>query len=533
MIPSTWSMALQFSLIVPDKKVKAIKTALEAHDLLDKNIKISPAAPKASLEQVTDASIMSPPCLTAKHPDVPNPCSHERTAWFSIPTLFQLDDTEHVINHAETTRARDTILERTAVTDQGCIGASVRTLKRLLQVNEPNPLLSAIHTWLDILESENDDAISPNLEHSLDKHTWTYTVYSPMLLLPSNFLSKEPFPELLIGPLQPRLPELWHLICRKLNVTHIAINKPIPAKSHNTLASSEGPASSDPNTLRSPTNLTPVHGDFGSPNLPPTEHNFQRAFWVSTVQNDITQVWPPLYTMFSRGNISEKARLLKLLSPSSSGADSLSSIEPSRSSAVDLYAGIGYFAFSYAKAGVAEILCWELNGWSIEGLKRGAKKNGWTTKMFVENGKGNIDSLDNNNAQDEDECLSERFLIFNESNQMAAQRVERLRSRIPPIRHVNCGYLPGSSDSWDVAVRVLDPVQGGWIHAHENVGIQDIDRRRGEIVDTFRDLVYRCQKAEAGALRFHVACQHVEQVKAYAPGVMHLVFDISILPDGL
>ena len=38
----------------------------------------------------------------------------------------------------------------------------------------------------------------------------------------------------------------------------------------------------------------------------------------------------------------------------------------------DLYAGIGYFAFSYAKAGVGKVLCWEINPWSVDGLRRGA-----------------------------------------------------------------------------------------------------------------------------------------------------------------
>ncbi|KAL8669449.1 MAG: hypothetical protein Q9168_005955 [Polycauliona sp. 1 TL-2023] len=532
-------MALQFSLIVPDKDVKTIKTTLEAHNLLDKHVKISPAAPKASSEQNTNGIIINPPCQivnSLQTEEEPNGgstrvssepfsyrCSHERTMWFSIPILFEIDDTICELDRTEATKARKTILERIGILDQECIGASMGNFRRL-EVNEQNPLLSALQDWLHLLDSEGVGN-PPNSKISLDKHGWTYNVYSPMLLLPSNFLSKSSMRGLLARHPQSSLPELWRLICRKLKVTHLAINKPIPAKSPDVSAASEG-LGPEPNALRSPTNLMPVHGDFGEKNLPPTEGNFQRAFWVSTVQNDITQVWPPLYTMFSRGNISEKARLLRLLSPASGADDSM---EPSRSSAVDLYAGIGYFAFSYAKAGFDKVLCWELNGWSIEGLKRGAKKNGWTTKVYI--GDDNESDSPRNDRQDEDEGLKERLLIFNESNRMAAIRIEKLRSRMPPIRHVNCGYLPSSSDSWDVAVQVLDPWQGGWIHAHENVGVQDIDRRKSEIVDIFRELVDRCQAADVEACRFHVACQHVEQVKAYAPGVMHLVFDFAILPN--
>ncbi|KAI4103771.1 MAG: hypothetical protein LQ339_004103 [Xanthoria mediterranea] len=349
-----------------------------------------------------------------------------------------------------------------------------------------------------------------------------------MLLLPPTFLSKQSLRDILAGLLGPELPELWRIICRKLKVTHIAINKPIPAKAPNASAASEGnPA--EPNTLRSPTDLTPVYGAFGEANLPPTEENFQRAFWVSTVQNDIVQVWPPLYTMFSRGNIGEKTRLLRLLAPASASGEKPFLSQSSGSSAVDLYAGIGYFAFSYVKAGLDRVLCWELNGWSIEGLRRGAKKNGWTTKVVLDDGPGHdtLSKTDENGS----ESANERLLIFNESNRNAAKRVQDLRSKIAPVRHVNCGYLPSSSGSWDVAVQVLDPLQGGWIHAHENVGPQDMEQRRNQVVEIFRDLVCQCHKADSEAYCFHVECQHVERVKAYAPGVTHVVFDIAILPN--
>lgn len=542
MIPDT-SKPVSLSLIVPDREVKTIKTALEAHSLLEKRVKISTAAPEASLEQRTSFVTISPPCRTPhclwgndrngestgllRESSSHFRC-HEGTAWFSIPTVFEVDDTDGVIGHAEATKARDTILERIGIVDQSCIGALVGSC-RPPAVNEHNPLVLAIREWLDLLMLEGV-AQSAIPSFTLDKCRWTYTVYPPMLLLPSTFLSEESSRQLLTESLKPNLPVLWRIICRKLKVTHIAINKPIPARAHNASVLSEGDAS-EPNILRSPTNLTPVHGDFGEANLPPTEENFQRSFWVSTIQNDIVQVWSPLYTMFSRGNIGEKTRLLKLLSPASaSGAKSLLR-ESSGSSAVDLYAGIGYFAFSYVKAGLDKVLCWELNGWSIEGLKRGAKRNGWTTKVVLEDGQEH-DTL-NNNGQDNSESASERLLIFNESNCKAAKRVERFRSRIPPVRHVNCGYLPSSSGSWDVAVQVLDPLRGGWIHAHENVGLQDVDRRKREIVEIFRDLVCQYHKADSEALRFHVECQHVERVKAYAPGVTHIVFDIAILSDKL
>ncbi|KAL8895788.1 MAG: hypothetical protein Q9192_003442 [Flavoplaca navasiana] len=534
-------MAFYLSLIVPNKEVKTIKTTLEAHGLFDKRVRISPVAPAASAERSNNVVVITPPCQSSnslwgkKRNGEPTAllskysshhCSHEITAWFSIPTVFGVDESDGEIDPAEATEARETVLGRIGIIDRSCIGASVDN-HTPVDVEEQSPLKSAIHEWLERLRLEGIEE-SEFSDISWNKCKWTYTVYPPMLLIPPSFFSEDLSQQLIAGPLNHKLPELWRLISRKFKVTHIAINKPIPLEVANASAASKGHVH-EPNTLRSPANLTPVHGDFGEADLPATEENFQRAFWVSTVQNDIVQVWPPLYTMFSRGNIREKTRLLKLLSPASQTQSHSS--KSSGSSAVDLYAGIGYFAFSYAKAGLNKVLCWELNRWSVEGLRRGAKKNGWATKMVLEHGKRS--DTPSNDYHSDIGSGSERLLIFNESNHNAAERIGRLRSMIPPIRHVNCGYLPSSTSSWDVAVRVLDPLQGGWIHAHENVGLQDIDQRKCEVVEMFKGLVCQAHEADSGAYRFHVECEHVERVKTYAPGVMHVVFDISLLPDKL
>jgi tRNA G37 N-methylase Trm5 len=51
------------------------------------------------------------------------------------------------------------------------------------------------------------------------------------------------------------------------------------------------------------------------------------------------------------GNIKEKARILGL------PKHHLEKF-PTPVTVVDMYAGIGYFSFSYAKAGVDVVLCW-------------------------------------------------------------------------------------------------------------------------------------------------------------------------------
>ncbi|KAL8718200.1 MAG: hypothetical protein Q9225_004627 [Loekoesia sp. 1 TL-2023] len=538
---------LFLSLVVPKTEVKRIKNALEAHRLLDKSLKITPFVPGSNASVAIPRLDLqhSKPTLNAHGSHGTNSMIHindtennDRSGVgsarpslaetpepkFLVPTNVKVDGVARQNYAVQANQARDTVLRRIAVVDQAGIEAHLAFRKRpRIPLSESNRslLAQAVHKWLHCLPPGVRSKLPTNLDGLLNTCRWTYTVYSSMLLLPPTFLSKDPWPELLAKFLQPYLPELYKTICQQLKVTHIAINGSIPG----CLPCSESNPS-ESNILRSPSNLVPLHGDFGKPDLSPTQQNLDEALWVGTVQNDITQIWAPLYTMFSRGNFKEKTRLLQLVLKLFISSRDAVHREAQGSSAVDLYAGIGYFAFSYAKAGVGKVLCWELNGWSIEGLRRGAKKNGWTVKV-VENVQ-NETLLDDSN-QEAISTGDERFLVFHESNMNAAKRVQALRSKIPPIRHVNCGYLPLSKASWDVAVKVLDPTEGGWIHAHENTPASDIERRKNEVVDIFEGLTHQYRTQDSASV-FSVDCHHVEQVKAYAPGIIHCVFDIAILP---
>ncbi|KAL8946431.1 MAG: hypothetical protein Q9222_007176 [Ikaeria aurantiellina] len=516
------------SLIVPQNEVKKVKHKLEINGLLDKNLKITPFARHNALRPaVSNREIQQIALAPTVNLSSSSTAGDSKTQKFTIPTVYQVHNDEGQYDEAEANLATDTLLQRLELPNLPGIEALLSLRRRPsthLRQSDKSLLAQAISKWLSELPSNVRAQLPANDNDLLRTCSWTYTIYAPMLLLPQTFLSKDPWPELLAGLLKTHLLGLYESICQKLKVTHIAINAPIPALVPNSSSNAE----SETNILRSPTSLVPLHGDFGNPNLQPSKRNFNDAFWVSTVQNNITQVWAPLYTMFSRGNISEKTRLLKIKSlPMPSTSERGLQARPSKVSAVDLYAGIGYFAFSYAKAGVSKVLCWELNGWSIEGLRRGASKNGWSAKIV-----GNVQRRYSHDEGPEDSHRigDERLLVFHESNINAASRVRDTRTKIPPIRHVNCGYLPSSSDSWDIAIQVLDPVEGGLIHAHENVATKDIEQRRSEIVAIFRSSVNRYHTPGSPLPRFSVKCQHVERIKAYAPGVMHCVFDISIMP---
>ncbi|EGS23503.1 uncharacterized protein CTHT_0001960 [Thermochaetoides thermophila DSM 1495] len=405
-----------------------------------------------------------------------------------------------------------------------------------------NPVLSAIGNWLDslpssILESVYLSYLRGDLDHEggaayirqqlLDRAPKRWVVYEPMVLLPSGSFTSAPWPALLSILSPSQKDALWAEILHQLSPTtkgaskptHLAVNEGIPLQIS---SQREGVSHQQENILRSPSGLKPLFGSFGpcNPPSPPSQTDFDAALWVSTKQNGIIQTWAPLHIMFSRGNVKEKARLLNTPAfKPSCGKEKF---------AVDLYAGIGYFAFSYARLGL-RVLCWELNPWSVEGLRRGAELNGWEVRVIDP-------SKEERQSNDEEllarEVLAEekaQILVFLESNVHAAARIRRLREKCGlDIVHVNCGFLPTSAlvwkDAWDM-VRDNES-EGGWLHLHENVGESDIETRRMEV----QGLVSRWGE-EGIEKRRRGAVEHVEKVKTFAPGVWHCVFDVRVTDE--
>lgn len=357
----------------------------------------------------------------------------------------------------------------------------------------------AIKAWLEEEGTSNhhDDGLHKRLK-------LPYTICGCMLLLSHNAFQSEAWNTTIAGTGPEALQRLYTLLAHHLKVTQIAITHPIP--------SSDADDARIENIIRSPSNFKPLYGDFGltTASSPPTAEDFKAAFWVTAKQNGIYQTWAPRWTMFSRGNISEKARILELDSVVQAVEEGMGSGQGC--AAVDLYAGIGYFAFSYLKAGVRKVLCWDLNEWSCEGLRRGARANGWEVAR-VEDGLG----------MDEMAKRDGRVMVFNESNEHASSRVAQMRSALPPIRHVNCGLLPTSRGSWQTAVDVLDPEMGGWVHVHENFAVAEIDEKSEEVRRAFQSMLNAKRDGT-------VELEYVNRLKSYAPGVIHCVLDIYIPP---
>jgi tRNA wybutosine-synthesizing protein 2 len=406
-----------------------------------------------------------------------------------------------------------------------------------------NPLQAGIWSIVSVLPSESQETIS--LSH-LPKR---YTIYGPLLLLPFNFTQHslawfEFYASLSDGQKIRMLAAIAEAFTRAGQpVTHIAINAPIPGsyKAHGV----EG--ASQENVIRSPSNLQPLYGEFGpstlldATSMMPTVTDFDAAFWVSTQQSEgISQVWAPRWTMFSRGNITEKIRILQ----GNGGSQEFPGLTETQlkhkvdeADVVDMYVGIGYFTFSYLARGVKRVWGWDLNPWSIEGLRRGCKANGWRCLVAVLGPNG---ELRDTTISEIVKALSEtedpvRCIAFCGDNNWAIpiltsvrQTLEKSKTvaSVPRVRHINLGLLPSSRHSWQDSLAIIDPELGGWIHVHENVEQGQVGTISDAIVEEMR-----CVLKDRASLSRHISCHHVHEVKMYGPGVVHCVFDILVAAE--
>lgn len=360
----------------------------------------------------------------------------------------------------------------------------------------------AINQWANGLDQAPPEDTLNDISKHLGK---SYTIYGTMLILPPALLNSNQW-EFIISQGHQAVQRLYSCISLHLKVSHIACTKPIPLQDD---------TQQTENIVRSPRNFTPLYGEFGPDACsdPPSDEDFEAAYWVTAKQNGIAQTWAPRWTMFSRGNISEKQRILELPSVESAVAEGQQSSQGC--AAVDLYAGIGYFTFSYLKAGFDKVICWDLNPWSTEGLRRGALANKWYPALPHD--QFSLTDMAKSNS---------RCLIFNESNECAAAKISTMRADLPPIRHVNCGLLPTSKGSWETAFAVLDPILGGWIHVHENFDQREIEAKGEETRAEFQRMLDVTPESKEKK----VLLEYINRVKTYAPGVYHVVLDIYIPP---
>ena len=425
-----------------------------------------------------------------------------------IPTVISADRYNRLL--ASDQEPNDILLNELGlknVTNQISMVLKVGALKssRLDIDGSPQAMMNrAVCDWIQsmgpgFLESNH---VSPG--QLLESCPKFHARYPPMLMLSKTAFVSDPWMRLLghDSSSSTLIQGLYQRIANAFQVTHLAKIGHIPLEDERS-----EPTSPRSNILRSPTRLVPLFGDIGDyvPH-PRSSLNLPSTLWVTVKQNGIHQCWAPLYTMFSQGNVTEKHRLLHCLL-----AERLD-VDPAQSTAVDLFAGIGYFSFSYATAGFKRVLCWELNPWSVEGLRRGAAMNkcGVLSAPLDGDRPGGTEIVDS----------KEKIVVFEEDNARASERINGLRGHLPPVRHVNCGMLPSSRSVWGDAIEILDPDLGGWIHVHENIA----DADRSAKVDDIQ--AFFCHHAAP----LQVTFRGPRPVKSYGPRVTHYVLDVQVSP---
>lgn len=312
-----------------------------------------------------------------------------------------------------------------------------------------------------------------------------WSLYPPMVLLPPDSFAQDCWTllgaETLSGLYTHLLDSFFSTKLQRF--THLARNMPIV----------------EHDVMRRPFQLVPMAGDFGPEPTQqlydsPLPEDLRQAFWCHVVQNGVWQTWAPRYTMFSRGNIKEKHRVLTQYPD-----------VDTTTLAVDMYAGIGYFTLSYLARG-ATVACWEINPWLIEGLIRGAAANGHRSQVVRQ---GEPFALDPH-AQ---------VYIFHESNVHAPARFAAFSHT---LRHINLGLLPSSRDGWQPSAALVQQqrhsgrTQPVHLHVHMNVGTGEL----GSFMETTAGEL-------ASISQLPVRAVHLEQIKTFAPDVWHVCGDFT------
>ena len=181
--------------------------------------------------------------------------------------------------------------------------------------------------------------------------------------------------------------------------------------------------------------------------------------------------------MFSSGNVTERHRM--------------GSIDMKGETVVDAYAGAGYYTLPMlVRSQAVRVHACEMNPASIEGLRWAASKNGVGARLTVHEG----------------------------DNQTTMPGLAGVADRC------HLGLLPSSEAVWQHALACLKP-SGGWLHIHMNVEKEKVQAWSDETVHALK------QFAQDSGRNWSIEAKHIERVKSYSPGVLHVVLDVQCLPN--
>ncbi|KAF9420072.1 hypothetical protein BGZ94_009228, partial [Podila epigama] len=259
-----------------------------------------------------------------------------------------------------------------------------------------------------------------------------------------------------------------------------------------------------------------------NPDTTPTSETFKSAYWAMTCQNQVWYSWAPMFTMFSAGNITEKERVAHSR-PIFGARDKV---------VVDLYAGIGYFTLVYLlHAGARTVHACEWNPWSVEGLARGADRNGiqWskvTTTPFTVNNEEQEQERERVETQSDNQGTLLQTSKVSSSSSTKKKQSSKSKSKTntattstptTPLgnlviypgdnaqwishfentaHHVNLGLIPSAEPGWVLGVRALCPREGGYLHVHHNIRVGQEDNFKTYLTNTLQTLFSTWKKGQ-------------------------------------
>jgi tRNA wybutosine-synthesizing protein 3 len=198
--------------------------------------------------------------------------------------------------------------------------------------------------------------------------------------------------------------------------------------------------------------------------------------WVDFLDHGVHFGFDASSVMFSSGNVTERHRI--------------GGIPMKGETVVDAYAGAGYYTLPMlVRSGAAHVHACEMNPASIEGLRWAAEKNGVLSNLTVHEG----------------------------DNQDALPKLAGIADRC------HLGLLPSSKAVWSHALACLKP-SGGMIHIHMNVEKTKLKSWQSETILQLEGY------AKALGRSWLIEIEHLERVKSYSPGVIHIVLDVRCSP---
>ncbi|MDA7846047.1 hypothetical protein N9A87_03265 [Euryarchaeota archaeon] len=197
------------------------------------------------------------------------------------------------------------------------------------------------------------------------------------------------------------------------------------------------------------------------------------ATWVEFLDHGVHFGFDAAQVMFSSGNITERHRI--------------GSISMEGETVVDAFAGAGYYTLPMlVRSGAALVHACEMNPASIEALNWASSKNG----------------------------VGSRLLVHPGDNQTTLPMLTGVADRC------HLGLLPSSEGVWQHALACLKPT-GGRLHVHMNVPKAEIESWKSNTLKRLRDLAKKIGR------QWDIEAEHLERVKSYSPGVIHVVLDVK------